>query len=191
MFPGPERPDPRGFGGRDLGAGRYADRRLGERSPSPSRVTQCDYCPSSHNSSAIAGRHAHGRFRVRHRARRHRRRDPTAHPGCSDPCLVRHAVWPGRPGALLRPAPLRTGRARFRASGSSKPRGLADGQKCWAVAGPGVIPVAVCVHKAECSLVRCSVRPHDDGIVDYCLAGDRQPLFPFARALRWPVSVEQ
>ena len=92
MFPGPERPDPRGFGGRDLGAGRYADRRLGERSPSPSRVTQCDYCPSSHNSSAIAGRHAHGRFRVRHRARRHRRRDPTAHPGCSDPCLVRHAV---------------------------------------------------------------------------------------------------
>ena len=29
---------------------------------------------------------------------------------------------PGSPGALLRPAPLRTGRARFRASGSSKPK---------------------------------------------------------------------
>ena len=28
---------------------------------------------------------------------------------------------PGRPGALLRPAPLRTGRASFPASGSSKP----------------------------------------------------------------------
>jgi hypothetical protein len=29
--------------------------------------------------------------------------------------------WAGRPDALLRPAPLRTGRARFRASGSSRP----------------------------------------------------------------------
>ena len=37
------------------------------------------------------------------------------------------AIWkqsPGRPGALLRPAPLRIGRARFRASGSSKPQRL-------------------------------------------------------------------
>jgi hypothetical protein len=34
------------------------------------------------------------------------------------------AHWPGRPGALLRPAPLRTGRARFHASGSSKPVGV-------------------------------------------------------------------
>jgi hypothetical protein len=43
-----------------------------------------------------------------------------------DPRSSRHrhdrAVGPGRPGALLRPAPLRTGRARFPASGSSKPR---------------------------------------------------------------------
>src|SRR5205814_6335761 len=31
---------------------------------------------------------------------------------------------PGRPGALLRPAPLRTGRACFHASGSSKPAGV-------------------------------------------------------------------
>jgi hypothetical protein len=37
----------------------------------------------------------------------------------STPCTVR----PGRPGALLCPAPLRTGRARFHASGSSKPVG--------------------------------------------------------------------
>jgi hypothetical protein len=33
-------------------------------------------------------------------------------------------LWPGRPDALLRPAPLRTGRARFHASGSSKPVGV-------------------------------------------------------------------
>ena len=56
MFPGPERPDPRGFGGRDLGAGRYADRRLGERSPSPSGSLSVIAIIRSHSSSAIAGR---------------------------------------------------------------------------------------------------------------------------------------
>jgi hypothetical protein len=63
----------------------------------------------------------------------------------------RRATWPGRPGTL--PGPLRTGRARFRASGSGKLRGLAGGQKCWARAVPGVLPVAVSVHEAEFSRV--------------------------------------
>ena len=54
------------------------------------------------------------------------------------------AMWtafPGRPGALLRPAPLRTGLAGFLASGSSKPCGLAGGQKCWAAAVVGGVPM--------------------------------------------------
>ena len=51
--------------------------------------------------------------------------------------------------------------------------------------------MTVSVQKAECSLVRCSVRPQDEGIMDHCLAGDRQPLFPFVRALRRAVGVEQ
>ena len=43
---------------------------------------------------------------------------------------------PGRPGTLLCPAPLRTGRAAFTASGSSKPWRFAGGQKCWPIAIP-------------------------------------------------------
>jgi len=48
---------------------------------------------------------------------------------------------PGRLDALLRLAPLRTGRAGFLASGSSKPRGLVGGQKCWSIAILGGVPV--------------------------------------------------
>jgi len=47
---------------------------------------------------------------------------------------------PGRPDALLRPAPLRTGLARHRASGSSKPRGLVGGAECWTGAAAGWLP---------------------------------------------------
>jgi putative transposase len=50
---------------------------------------------------------------------------------------------PGRPGALLRPAPLRTGLARHRASGSSKPRRLSGGQKGWPLLPGDVPPLAV------------------------------------------------
>ena len=46
---------------------------------------------------------------------------------CSD--MHKRPQLSGRPGALLRPAPLRTGRARFRASGSSKPGWLVGGQQ--------------------------------------------------------------
>ncbi len=49
----------------------------------------------------------------------------------------------GRPSALLRSAPLRTGRAAFIASGSSKPGGVACGQKCRVAAVAGVLAVAV------------------------------------------------
>jgi hypothetical protein len=98
---------------------------------------------------------------------------------------------PGRPGALLRLAPLRTGLVRFHASGSSKPQGLAHGQKCWALALFGVLPVAVSVQKAEFSLVRWAVRLGGDRVVDHRLAGDRQLLFPLARGLRRAVGVEE
>jgi hypothetical protein len=98
---------------------------------------------------------------------------------------------PGRPGALLRPAPLRTGRARFHASGSGKPCWLAGGQKCQARAFSGVLPVAVSVQEAEFSLAGLAVRLKDDGVAYHCLAGDRQPLFPLARALRRAVGVQE
>jgi hypothetical protein len=44
-----------------------------------------------------------------------------AKPGRYRPSDALLAFLPGRPGALLRPAPLRTGHAPFNASGSSKP----------------------------------------------------------------------
>ena len=98
---------------------------------------------------------------------------------------------PGRPGALLRPAPLRTGRARLCASGSSKPLGLAGGQKCRAISLPGVLPVAVSVQETECSLVRRAARLGGDRVAGHRLAGDRQPLLPLVRALRRAVGVEE
>jgi hypothetical protein len=76
----------------------------------------------------------------------------------------------GRPGALRRRAPLRTGRARFRASGSSEP--------CW-LAGGLTVEVD---ETGWSSLVRRAWVPDD---VDR-LAGGRQPLFPLVWGL-WPV----
>src|SRR6266487_4088260 len=73
-------------------------------------------------------------------------------PLCSAPPMPS----PGSGDALLRPRPLRTGRAAPTASGSSKPRGLAGGQQCWAAAGAQA--AAVSVHKEWCGrLVRRAV----------------------------------
>src|SRR5204863_289844 len=63
---------------------------------------------------------------------------------------TRDSVLSGKPGTLLCPAPLRTGRASFPASGSSKPWWLVGGQKRWAAAvgvpggppGRGLVRVA-------------------------------------------------
>ena len=83
-----------------------------------------------------------------------------AKPGRYRPSDSLLAFLPGSPGALLRPGPLRTGRARFHASGSSKPQRLAGWQKCWARAlGPaaGDEPsTAVGMYETE---VRGVVRP--------------------------------
>src|SRR5680860_406996 len=84
----------------------------------------------------------------------------------------------GRPGALLRPAPLRTGLAAFTASGSSKPRGLAGRQKCCARAVAEVPALALGVDETEFRLVRRAVPPHGEVALGYRLAGGRQPLFP-------------
>jgi hypothetical protein len=58
---------------------------------------------------------SHGELKQQSRPSR-RPRLPTR--ACDSAALL---LLPGRPGALLRPAPLRTGRAAFTASGSSKP----------------------------------------------------------------------
>jgi hypothetical protein len=92
----------------------------------------------------------------------------------------------GRPSALLRSAPLRTGRAAFTASGSSKPIGVACGQKCrvTAVAAGGVPAVAVGVCETVFGFVRRAVAPRGD--VNDRLAGGGLPLLPLAWGL-WRV----
>src|SRR5680860_1841236 len=97
----------------------------------------------------------------------------------------------GRPGALLRPAPLRTGLAAFTASGSSKPRGLAGRQKCCARAVAEVPALALGVDETEFRLVRRAVPPHGEVALGYRLAGGRQPLFPLLWALRRTLGVQQ
>src|SRR5205807_8604155 len=80
-----------------------------------------------------------------------------------------------RPGALRRRTLLRTGRASFPASGSSKPCWLVGGQKCRsaAVGAAGVYETVV-------SLVRRVGHWLDD---HDRRAGGRQPCFPIARGL--------
>src|SRR5450759_3729038 len=88
-------------------------------------------------------------------------------------------LLPGRPGALLRLAPLRTGRARFRASGSSKPWRLTGGQKCWPVViTGGVLVMAVGVYETGFGLFRRVVLPYGD--LGDRLAGGGLPLLPLA-----------
>jgi len=70
----------------------------------------------------------------------------------------------------------------FHASGSSKPRGLAGGQKCRALVFPGMLPAAMSVQDTEFRLVWRGIHP-DDRVVCHRLAGDRQPLFPLAWGL--------
>jgi len=90
---------------------------------------------------------------------------------------------PGKPGTSLCPAPLRTGRAPFDASGSSKPRRLAGGQKRRSLATASIaLTVAVGVYETGCGLVRRTGLPHGD--LSDRLAGGGQPLLPLTRALR-------
>ena len=94
-----------------------------------------------------------------------------------------HTCSPGKPGASLRRAPLRTGRAPFDASGSNKRQGLAGGQKRWAFAAAGAVPVAaVGVHETAVGFVRGVELPH--GGLDDRRADGVQPSLPLARALR-------
>ena len=90
---------------------------------------------------------------------------------CVSVARYRTRASSGRPGALRRRAPLRTGRARFRASGSSKPWWLAGG-------------VAVEVDETGFGGVRAGCVPDD---VDR-LASGGQPVLPVAWGL-WAVLV--
>src|SRR5205823_10997370 len=96
----------------------------------------------------------------------------------------RRAEWPGRPGALLRPATLGSGHASFPAPRLGQASGARGGQKLLGFAVSGGTPVAVSVQETESALVRCAARRCGDGVVGYRLAGGRQPLFPFMRGLR-------
>ena len=83
------------------------------------------------------------------------------------------------------PAPLRTGLAPLNASGSSKPSGVAGGQKCWSLATVRIgLFVAVGVYETGFGFVRLAVRSRRDR--DDRLAGGEQPTFPLAWVL-WPV----
>src|SRR5215470_3258063 len=104
--------------------------------------------------------------------------------------LALDPVWPGRPGALLRPAPLGTGHASFPASRLGQASGARGGQKLLGFA-PGGASVAVSVQETESALVRGAARRDGDGVLGYRLAGGRQPLFPFTWALRRAVGVEE
>ena len=65
---------------------------------------------------------------------------------------------PGRPDALLRPAPLRTVRAAFTAHGSSKPLGLAGVQMLRVAALSGGVS-SEAANVGEAWFVRRAVRP--------------------------------
>src|SRR4029079_7763319 len=99
----------------------------------------------------------------------------------------------GSPGALLRRGPLRTARAAFTASSSSKPRD-GPGLQCCASASAGlVLALAGGVRKAGGVLARRARSSVMDYVVsDYRLPGDLQPpAFPFVGRLGWLIGGEQ
>jgi hypothetical protein len=80
-------------------------------------------------------------------------------------------VRPGRPGALLRPAPLGTGRASFPAPRLGRAPGARGGLKLLGFAFSGGTPVAVSAKEAESALVRAAACRGGDGVLGYRLAG--------------------
>ena len=96
----------------------------------------------------------------------------------------RTSLPPGRPGALPRRAPLRTGRAAFTAHGSSKPLGRVGVQMLRSLPRPAVAAVER-VGEAGFGFVRRAVRP--GGGRDDRYAGVGQPLFPLVGVLGWVV----
>jgi len=116
-----------------------------------------------------------------------------AKPGRYRPSDSLLAFLPGSPGALLRPGPLRTGRARFHASGSSKPQRLAGWQKRWTRALGGREPsTALGMHETEVSgFVRLAVPPVGDMLLAERLLGGTHPLLPLTRALGRVVGMEE
>src|SRR3954451_16331432 len=97
----------------------------------------------------------------------------------------------GSPGALLHPGPLRTGLARFRATGSGKPGGLAGWQRCCPTATLDA-SVAVGVDEPRCgAFVRRACTRGGDCVLADRLAGGREPAFPLAWALWLLVGVQQ
>src|SRR6266498_4470519 len=101
------------------------------------------------------------------------------------------SIPPGSGDALLRPRPLRTGRAAPTASGSSKPQGLAGRQKCWAAAfAPAA---AVGVHKTRRGglVRRAAARVGGDRTFADRLTDGLEPLFPRLGMLWLLVGVQQ
>jgi hypothetical protein len=105
--------------------------------------------------------------------------------------MMPNQISSGSPGALLRRGPLRTGRARFRATGSSKPCRLSGSFEVWACCR-WYSSAAVGVYEAVCdAFIRRAGAPDDDRAFPDRLAGGGEPSFPLARALRFTVGVQQ
>src|ERR1035437_3360464 len=108
------------------------------------------------------------------------------------PGVRTHALTsPGRPGALLRPAPLRTGLARCRASGSSKPKRLAGRAEVLGRCHGVLTAAAFCVYETEAAgLARPVALPEDQALLAQRLPGNANPLLPLGRGLRRVIGVQ-
>ena len=94
---------------------------------------------------------------------------------------------------MLRRSPLRTARAAFTASSSSKPQGRLRSRCCVPALANTEFASAGSVNKAGLVTVRWIGSPVMDQVVHgYCLAGDQQPpSLPLARGFGWLISGEQ
>src|SRR6266508_2899331 len=100
---------------------------------------------------------------------------------------------PGSPSALLRPGPLRTGRAGFPRIRLKQAQGLAGVAESWSLCRLGWRPWAAAgVHETKCAAgARLAALLVGDVPFGQRLPDGARPLLPFGWALRWVVGVEE
>src|SRR5260370_12538447 len=112
-------------------------------------------------------------------------------PAFTEDIQYRFGALPGKRGALLRPAPLRTARARYpRIRLKQAPKGSSGMQNCWVLACAGDPAVAGDVQEAD-SVRRVSRPVSDPVVLGDRVPGGAEPLFPLAWAAWLPVGVQQ
>lgn len=90
------------------------------------------------------------------------------------------------------PAPSEPCKQLFTAHGSSKPQRLAGRQKRWTrLYGGSIPPLTVSMEETEPLIARNALSWKRDVLLCYRLPGDNPPRFPFLRALRRVVGVQQ